>query len=668
MAAVAAAFGRSLFLALAPMCHEQGALGKRATISAMEEPAPAAQAHESPNALPIKALAPMALAALGVVFGDIGTSPLYALKACYLTASAAPTLENTLGIVSLIAWALILVVCIKYVAILMRVDHEGEGGILALLALASPPRLLGAPRHARWLVVVVVIGAAMLVGDGMITPAISVVSAVEGLGVATSAAQPYVVPISVGVLLALFLVQYRGTQRVGAAFGPVMALWFAAIAASGIAAIAQRPQILAAIDPRHALWFVTHHGWSGFLIFGAVILCLTGAEALYADLSHFGRVPIAWAWYAIVLPALLLNYFGQGANAIGNAQALEAPFFAITGGWALVPMVVLATAATVIASQSLISAAFTLAEQAIAMNLSPRFLIVHTSSRQRGQVYAPFVNVVLAIVCLLLVVTFRSSDRLASAYGLAVAGTMLCTSISFYAVATTVFKWRKRSVLPWMSVFLGIDTLFVLSGLPKFFDGAWVPLAIAAVIATISLTWLRGRRALAGAMAEDQVPISDYLKRHGRPVTTKATTVLLTRDPTGIPFVRHHNWMPLLLADKKIVLLSLTPASRPHVEEEQRVKIEVVAPTLIVVRAQFGYMEAPRIDPVIHSCARQHLRLHDHDTMFFFAVPAIVRKPNGMWRWQRRLFAWLQLVSRPLTEDLHIPPDRRVGIGIKVAI
>ncbi len=328
----------------------------------------------------------LALAALGVVFGDIGTSPLYTLKTCFDSANAAPTVENALGIVSLLVWALFFVVCVKYVTVLMRIDHEGEGGILALLALAEPPKILGAKSKASWLVWVVVIGGAMLIGDGMITPAISVISAVEGIGVATSAAQPFIVPISAGVLIALFSIQWRGTQSVGGIFGPVMILWFLAIGLSGLVAIVVHPAIVAALDPRHALGFAFHHGIFGFLVFGAVVLCVTGAEALYADMSHFGRKPIALAWYAIVLPALLLNYLGQGAMVIGNPKALESPFYALTTGWTLWPMVVLATAATVIASQSLISGAFTLSEQAIALNLSPRLAVLHTSRDQRGQV------------------------------------------------------------------------------------------------------------------------------------------------------------------------------------------------------------------------------------------------------------------------------------------
>ena len=612
---------------------------------------------------------PMALAALGVVFGDIGTSPLYTLTTCFSTTKTAPTLHNTLGILSLITWALIVVVCIKYVTILMRADHEGEGGILALLAIASPPRLLGRLHSGYWLIVVVVIGASMLIGDGMITPAISVISAVEGLNVATSAAQPFVVPISVGVLLALFLIQSRGTQSVGALFGPVMLLWFITIAVVGARAIAQHPVIFAALDPRHAIWFVTHHGVYGFLVFGAVILCITGVEALYADLSHFGRIPITWAWYGIVFPALLLNYFGQGAHLLEHPEDVASPFYALTHGWMLMPMVVLATLATVIASQALISGAFTLVEQAIAMNVSPRMRVLHTSLAQRGQVYIPFVNALLAITCLLLVITFRSSERLASAYGLAVACTMLGTTIAYFAVATHVFKWRKRYVLPVVSIFILIDVLFVVSGLPKFLDGAWVPLAVSAVIATISLTWLRGRRALARALAADQEPIAEFLAQRGPRIVSDGRTVLLTGDPRGVPFVRHHHWMPEFLEEKTVVLLTVMPAARPYVEQARRVEIHQLGPALFQVRASFGYMEQPALRHVLHACETMDFTLNDDRTTFFFAVPAITRRSDGgMLGLQRKLFVWLSRVSRSLVDDLELPPDRRVGLGVEVQL
>ena len=612
---------------------------------------------------------PMAIAALGVVFGDIGTSPLYTLNTCYTTAHAAPTLENTLGLISLITWALVVVVCIKYVTVLMRIDHEGEGGILALLALASPPKLLGRVHGVRWLIPVVVVGAAMLIGDGMITPAISVISAVEGLNVATTAAQPYVVMIAAAVLLGLFLIQSRGTQRVGNAFGPIMLLWFIAIAVAGAQAIAAHPAIIAAINPAHGLWFVAHHGVYGFLIFGAVILALTGAEALYADLSHFGRVPITWAWYGVVFPALILNYFGQGAVILGDPKALDSPFYALTGGWTLWPMVALATAATVIASQALISGAFTLTEQAIAMNLCPRMKVVHTSQQERGQVYIPFVNSMLAAVCLLLVFTFRSSARLAAMYGLAVACTMLATTLAFCVMAIAVLKWRKRYAIPLVGLFAVVDALFVTSGLPKFIDGAWVPLAISAIIAFVSLTWLKGRRALAAALANDEMPIAEYLAARPAVKEPASVTVLLTSDPGGVPFVRNHHWVPNFLCDKTVVLLTLNPASRPYVEQTKRVDVAELAPSLYLLTANFGYMEQPAFRYVTRACKKLEFPLDDEQTTYFHSIPILVgRDSGGMRRWQRAVFAWLARVSRSIVDDLELPPDRRVGLGIEIQI
>jgi KUP system potassium uptake protein len=611
----------------------------------------------------------MSVAALGVVFGDIGTSPLYTLATCYSTVGAKPDAVNTLGILSLIFWALILVVCVKYVTVLMRVDHEGEGGILALLALASPPQLLGAIKTVKWLIPVVIVGAAMLIGDGMITPAISVISAVEGLSVETSAAQPYIVPISAAVLLALFFIQSRGTQRVGGLFGPVMLLWFVAIGVAGAYGIIQRPLVLEAINPGHALWFVTHHGTGGFLIFGAVILCLTGAEALYADLSHFGRIPITRAWYVVVLPALILNYFGQGAHLVGDPAAVDSPFYALTPGWTLMPMVVLATLATVIASQSLISGAFTICEQAVAMNLWPRVKILHTSKEQRGQVYIPLVNVALAIGCLLLVVAFRSSARLAAAYGLAVSCTMLATTITYFVVATRVFKWRKRFVIPSIALFFIIDSLFVLSGLPKFADGAWVPVLISAAVATISFTWLRGRRAQAHALSNAQQPIAEFLAENPRPEHDGACAVLLTNDPRGVPFVRNHLWVKTFLCDKTVVLLHLQPANRPYIEPENRIHLDRLAPELYALRASFGYMELPSLDAVVAVCGNLPFALTDPETTFFYAAPQVVeRSSGGMHRFTRTLFNWLLRVSRSVVDDLEIPARQRAALGVEVAL
>jgi len=610
------------------------------------------------------------VAALGVVFGDIGTSPLYTLQTCFTSANAKPTIENALGIVSLLIWTLIFVVCVKYVTVLMRIDHHGEGGILALLALAEPPKILGVPMNPSWLVWVVMIGGAMIIGDGMITPAISVISAIEGLNVATPAAQPLIVPLSVGILVGLFAVQRFGTARVGSVFGPIMVLWFIAIGVSGLVAIVAHPGILAALNPLYALWFVSHHGIFGFLIFGAIILGMTGAEALYADMSHFGRIPITLAWYVFVLPALLLNYVGQGAVIVADPKTLQSPFYALTPGWTLFPMVALATAATVIASQALISGAFTLSEQAIALNLSPRLKVLHTSSDRRGQVYLPLINMVLAVVCITLVITFRSSDRLAAMYGLAVAMTMLATDVVFYVVATRVLRWHPGIVTPLVFAFAALDVTFVAAGLPKFLEGAWVPLVIAAVFSLVGITWLTGRRALARALAAEQEPVEQFLAEFGElTAPPKGTVVLLTGAPSGVPFVQNHRWLANLISEEIIVLLHVAPTPIPYVDDATRVKFERASNRFVRVSAAFGYMEQARIYPIINACQAAGLDIDKDTTSFIYADPVIVAKDHGgLPRLQRRLFEILLRLSRTLAEDLEVKPSRRVEIGVEVAV
>ena len=613
----------------------------------------------------------LALAALGIVFGDIGTSPLYTLKTCFTTAHVDVSPGSVLGIVSLLFWTLVVVVCVKYVGVLMRVDHEGEGGILALLALASPRTPLGLPLRANWLVWVVTIGAAMLFGDGIITPAISVISAVEGVGVATSAAQPFVVPISAAVLLGLFLIQARGTEKVGRLFGPAMLVWFVIIALLGAGAILHEPRVLAALLPWYALGFVVHHGAFGFLVFGAVVLAVTGVEALYADLSHFGRAPISAAWFALVFPALILNYFGQGAKLLANPKALDSPFFALAPGWSLIPLVVVATAATVIASQALISGAFTLTEQAINLNLWPRLTVLHTSSERQGQVYVPAVNALLAIACLVLVFTFRSSDRLAAAYGLAVSATMLATSIAFYFVVTNVRQWKKRYAVPLVALFVTIDGSFLLASAPKIVDGAWIPIAIAVLFVTTAVTWLEGRRCVSKSLIELQMPLDEYL-RDAKPRAAEplGTMVFLTNNPSGIPFIgSKHRWIRARADDENVVLLTLVRSPRPHLGETERVRIELPAPRLTIVHASYGYMERPRIAPVLQACGLAGLKLDTDETSFFYADPKIVRaQADPLATWMRRYFQFLVRNARPLPDDMEIRAERRVELGVEVAI
>lgn len=610
------------------------------------------------------------VAAMGVVFGDIGTSPLYTLKTCFdLAGMHTPGLPAVLGICSLLFWALVIVVCIKYVTFIMKVDHDGEGGILALLALASPPPEYGKTIRSAGLTLVVIVGASMLLGDGMITPAISVISAVEGIGVISSAAQPYVVPISLMVILVLFGVQSRGTERVGSFFGPVMLVWFIVIAILGALAVIDRPEVLGALDPRHAFGFLTRHGLSSFVILGGVVLAVTGVEALYADLSHFGRGPIVLGWYIVVFPALILNYFGQGAKLLADPHALANPFYALTPSWGLMPMVVLATIATVIASQALISGTFTLVEQAIALNLAPRVLVKHTSDRYKGQVFVPSINRIVGLGCALLVVAFRSSDHLAAAYGLAVAFTMLCTSIVYFVVITKVLHWNRALSVALVTSFIVVDGSLVLASLPKFFDGGWIPISISAAIVVISTTWLEGRRCLAKALAEQQVPLEEVLEKLPSGMGEKGTMVFLTPDPRGVPFLARHRWVRDRAQEERIVVLNIARAPSPYLDNEHRVTVERFSLRLVRVIARFGYMEAPRIDPILRSCDAYGLDLDRDDTSFFYADPKIGELlAGGMPSWRRELFATLLRNARPLPDDLRIKAERRIELGVTVLL
>jgi len=612
---------------------------------------------------------PLVVAALGVVFGDIGTSPLYTLQSCFTFSGAHPVLEDILGICSLIVWALIIVVCIKYIGFVMRVDHDGEGGILALLALAGKPGQRGGLIAGGVLTTIVVIGAAMLFGDGIITPAISVISAVEGIGVASAALHAWIVPISVAILIILFAIQVRGTEAVGRLFGPAMIVWFLSIGIAGAAAIVRNPTVLWAIDPRHAIAFTRHHGPGGFLVLGGVVLAVTGVEALYADLSHFGRLPIVRAWYLFVFPPLLLSYLGQGANLAINPHALDNPFYALTPGWTLIPMVVIATVATVIASQALISGAFTLVEQAIHLGLSPRIEVRHTSRRIIGQVYLPGVAWALGIGCVLLTVTFQSSAHLAAAFGLAVSMTMLATDIVYFAVLIRVLHWHPLAAIPLISLFLFVDIAFVLAGLPKFTEGAWLPLAISAVLSTIGLTWLEGRRRLHAALAAQQTPVDEVIRTIGHAKAPTETMIFLTPDPNGVPFVASHRWIRERARNERVVLLHLVPVRQPYVSEEQRVTVEELSPQLVRVRGLFGFMEPPRISSILHACETHGLGIDNPETSFFYADPKIVAaKEHGLPGWRRWLFAVLSRNSRPLPDDLEIPPERRIELGVTVAL
>jgi KUP system potassium uptake protein len=614
---------------------------------------------------------PLALivGAMGVVFGDIGTSPLYTLKVCLGLAGSKGGLEDVLGICSLLFWILVFVVCIKYATFIMRVDHEGEGGILALLARAAPPRAFGVTIKATLLTLIVIIGGSMMMGDGVITPAISVISAVEGIGIASSALQPYVVPISLAVIIGLFAVQRRGTDRVGKIFGPVMVVWFIVIGVLGGIAILAHPAVIDALDPRHGLHFITHNGLVGFTILGGVVLAVTGVEAMYADLSHFGRIPIVTGWYSLVFPSLILNYFGQGANLLGDPRSIVNPFYSLAPSWALIPMVALATAATVIASQALISGTFTLIEQAIALNLAPRVLVRHTSDRYKGQVYVPAINTLLAIGCALLVVGFQSSERLASVYGVAITFTMLCTSLTYFVVITRVLRWSYFVAVPLVLMFVTVDASLAIASLPKILHGGWIPLTISATLVMLSLTWLEGRRCLSKALAEQQTPVEEVLEKLPAGMGERGTMVFLTPDPRGVPFLARHRWVRDRAQEERIVILNIARAATPYLDTEERVTVERLSLRLVRVVARFGYMEAPRIDPILRSCDAFDLDLDRDDTSFFYADPKIEAAPDGgMPNWRRELFATLLRNARPLPDDLRIKAERRIELGVTVQI
>ncbi len=612
----------------------------------------------------------LALGALGVVFGDIGTSPLYAFRQCFFSSlHVTPTRENIFGILSLILWSLIVIVFVRYIGMVMRVNHDGEGGILALLALVLPPVRRGVPPQATWLTFLILVGAGMLFGDGVITPAVSVLSSVEGLRVATSAAEPIIVPLTVGILAALFLVQHRGTHRIGAFFGPVMLVWFLTIAALGARGIIQYPTTLRAINPLFMVTFFERHGPSAVLIFGAIVLCVSGVEALYADMSHFGRSPIALAWTIIVFPALVLNYFGQAALVLTHPETIANPFFGLVPTIALYVVVAIATAATIIASQALISGAFTLAKQAIQLGFIPRLRVIHTSHRHRGQVYVPTVNLLLALCCIALVIGFRSSERLANAYGLAVAVTMVVTSIAYYVVVREKFGWSIAKALLGSAPFLAIELLFVGGSLPKITEGGWIPLAISLIVFVIASTWRTGRRRIAQSYVAQSVPVEDFLAgvrgRLGTPL--HGTAVFLTADSEGVPFVLHHHWARMRSIDERIVLLTVLPTTDPYVRHEKRVTVERVADNLIRVTACFGFMERLSITPIVRGCATFGLHLDDEDTTYYASDPLIVAKKHGQWRaWRRALFVFMHRNSRPITASLGIPADQIAKLGLRV--
>jgi KUP system potassium uptake protein len=631
-------------------------------------------ADSHPAAHPPSRLLPLTLTALGVVYGDIGTSPLYAIRECFFGSHAVPpTYENVLGVLSLIIYSLVLVISIKYVVIVMRADNQGEGGILALTALVpgrggergvSARLAVGRPV----LIALGIFGTALLYGDGMITPAISVLGAIEGLEVVTPLFRPYVVPITVAILVALFGIQKFGTHRVGGLFGPIVIIWFVTIATLGIVWIVRAPAVLGAFDPRHALNFFADNGFTGFAVLGAVFLVVTGGEALYADMGHFGKNPIRLAWFSLVLPSLVLNYLGQGSLLLLDPRT-EHPFFLLAPSWALLPLVGISTAAAIIASQALISGSFSITRQAIQLGLAPRLEVEHTSAREMGQIYVPQVNWALMIATVLIVIGFGSSGAVAAAYGIAVTLTMVITVLLLYIVMTERWHWPKPAAVAVMLLFLSIDVAFFGANALKLMQGGWVTLAVALILFTFMTTWKTGRRLVAERLTARAVPLEDFVAVVAAtpPMRVPGTAVFMTAQPTGTPPALAHNLRYNKILHEHVVVLTVSTAQVPHVEPEQRLSIEPLGHDLFNVRVQYGFMEDPNVPEVLDQARQQGLAIDIEDVTYFLGRETIiVTRRRGMAIWREKLFVLMARNAVRATAFFRLPPERVVELGVQV--
>ncbi|WP_371748160.1 potassium transporter Kup [Cupriavidus sp. AcVe19-6a] len=616
--------------------------------------------------------AALTLAALGVVYGDIGTSPLYAVKETFSPAHGIPlTPENIIGGISAIFWALMVVVSLKYVILIMRASNKGEGGIMALLALSvSSVKKQG--RSITPILVAGLIGASLFYGDAVLTPAISVLSAVEGLEVGTTAFKPYVLPIAVGVLLALFLIQRHGTAAIGALFGPIMVLWFFALAAAGVYSIIRHPTILAALNPLHALGFLTQHGFASFVVLGAVLLAFTGAEALYADMGHFGSGPIRVAWFGLVFPALALNYLGQGALLVVNEKALENPFFLLYPSWALYLMVGLATAATVIASQATISGAYSLTKQGIQLGYLPRMNVVHTSAKAIGQIYLPGLNAILLLAVLAAVLGFGSSSKLASAYGVAVTGTMLTTTILTFFVIHYGWGYKLMLSLFATGFFLLVDAAFLSSSLLKVAEGGWFPLTLGAGMFIVMMTWVRGRALLFDRLRSSDLPLEAFLQSLSKnpPSRVHGTAVFLTATPEVVPHALMHNLNHNQVLHQRVLFLTVKMKEVPWVSIMENATVEPLMQDCYRIVLRFGFMDRLDVPKALAGLALDG-GFELMQTSFFLSRETIIpvaSMPSGMALWREHLFATMSKNAGSPAEYFNIPPNRVIEIGTQVQI
>ncbi|TMJ74000.1 MAG: potassium transporter Kup [Alphaproteobacteria bacterium] len=609
----------------------------------------------------------LTLAALGVVYGDIGTSPLYAVRQS-LVEFADTSEPSILGTLSLIVWTLALVVTVKYVFVIMRADNRGEGGLLALTALVLRTTNRNQRRHL-WIMAAGLVGAALFYGDGVITPAISVLSAVEGLKVATPLFEPYIIPISLVLLTALFIVQRRGTAAIGGLFGPIMVVWFAVLAVLGIWSIARQPHILLAVNPYYGLALLVRHPWHGFLMLGAVFLAVTGAEALYADMGHFGRRALRRAWLGLVFPALLLNYFGQGALLLGDPAALENPFYRLVPNWGLYPLVALSSIATIIASQAVISGAFSLSRQAVQLGYLPRLEVRHTSATEIGQVYVPPINWGLLLAVIILVLFFRSSDNLGAAYGIAVSGMMLITTgLAFLYMRA--HGWSLAVAVPVFALFALVDLTFLSANMLKIIEGGWFPIVVAALVFTIMGTWWRGRRILAEQRARDAMPLTQFVEMLNpeRPVRVPGTAIFMARDLNQVPSALLHALKHNKALHERVVMMQVDTEDVPHVLDDRRLEIAEIGKGFYTMRVRYGFMDEPNIMRALALCRVQHFRINLMDTSFYIGREKLRPRGTGFLRWRDRLFMFMNSLALDATEFFRIPPNRVVELGGQIEI
>jgi KUP system potassium uptake protein len=617
-------------------------------------------------------LATLSVAALGVVYGDIGTSPLYALRTAFHGAHAITlTAENVLGVLSLILWALVIIISVKYVVFVMRADNKGEGGILALLALVQRGRMARKLKPHRTILLLGIFGAALMYGDSVITPAISVLSAVEGLQIAAPGLAHWVIPLTLLILFALFLFQGRGTQSVGAVFGPVMVLWFLTLGTLGAAHIVARPEVLAAVSPLHGIRFLLENGRAGFLVLGAVFLTVTGGEALYADMGHFGIRPIRLAWYALVLPGLLLNYFGQGALLLGNPAAAINPFYNLAPDWALYPLIILASTAAVIASQAVISGAFSLTRQAVQLGYSPRMRVEHTSSMEIGQIYIPTVNWALCLVTFALVLGFQNSTNMAAAYGVAVSSEMVITSLLFYILARQVWGWSLVRAGILVASFLVLDLAFFGANALKIPQGGWLPLLLATGIYALMATWKTGREILSKRLQEKSVPLKMLMGDLAAdpPLRVPGTAVFMSGNPGGTPPALVHNLAHNKVLHEKVIFLTVLTEEVPHVPASERITVRPLGKGFHEVTARYGFMEDPSIQDVIEHCRQKKLVIQLEGTTFFLGREELVSTDRpGMARWRERLFAFMSRNALRATAFFQIPSTQVFEVGAQVEL